>query len=231
MPDVSIFGWTPTFECSSRSIRSSSSCWRRCCVAVDQTDKADWNPSIPRKFSYGLVGAGVSTFWCSRSTTPPVPTARFLDLADADLSGPYDGRAVPVADRPGDGDQAGTTAETGLAMGGWFLSMRWPTSWPAHRCGASAAAKWPPPVPRWRSTAHLQHAVPSGHRICGGVLPGFAADQPPDARREVRRNGVPVAPDAANNNGAFRRRCCIWQWKRNVVPAVSLRASVVSGRA
>ncbi len=126
MPDVSIFGWTPTFEVF-QSVNPVfiillapvfASLWIK-------LDKADWNPSIPRKFSYGLVGAGIGFYilvfainnatgadgkisWIWLTMTYLVHTMGELCLSPIGLA------MVTKLARP---------QETGLAMGGWFLSI------------------------------------------------------------------------------------------------------------
>ncbi|MCX7562992.1 oligopeptide:H+ symporter [Xanthomonadaceae bacterium XH05] len=126
MPDVSIFGWTPTFEVF-QSVNPVfiillaplyASLWVK-------LDKADWNPSIPRKFAYGLVGAALGFYilvfaintmvgedgkisWIWLTLTYLVHTMGELCLSPIGLA------MVTKLARP---------QETGLAMGGWFLSI------------------------------------------------------------------------------------------------------------
>ena len=126
MPDVSIFGWTPTFEVF-QSVNPIfivvlaplfASMWIK-------LDKAEWNPSIPRKFSYGLVGAALGFYilvfaigntvgedgkisWVWLTLTYLIHTMGELCLSPIGLA------MVTKLARP---------HETGLAMGGWFLSI------------------------------------------------------------------------------------------------------------
>ncbi|MFA5685235.1 MAG: oligopeptide:H+ symporter [Lysobacteraceae bacterium] len=126
MPDVSIFGWTPTFEVF-QSVNPVfiillapvfASLWIK-------LDKADWNPSIPRKFSYGLVGAAVGFYilvfainhttgadgkisWIWLTLTYLIHTMGELCLSPIGLA-----MVTKLAHK----------SETGLAMGGWFLSI------------------------------------------------------------------------------------------------------------
>jgi POT family proton-dependent oligopeptide transporter len=88
-------------------------------------DKADWNPSIPRKFAYGLAGAAIGFYilvfaieqmaneagrlsWIWLTLTYLVHTMGELCLSPIGLA------MVTKLARP---------SETGLAMGGWFLSI------------------------------------------------------------------------------------------------------------
>jgi proton-dependent oligopeptide transporter, POT family len=126
MPDVSIFGWTPTFEVF-QSVNPVfivilapffASMWVK-------LDKADWNPSIPRKFAFGLVGAALGFYllvfsiqnfaeeggrisWVWLTLTYLIHTMGELCLSPIGLA------MVTKLARP---------KETGLAMGGWFLSI------------------------------------------------------------------------------------------------------------
>jgi POT family proton-dependent oligopeptide transporter len=126
MPDVSIFGWTPTFEVF-QSVNPVfiillaplfASMWLK-------LDSADWNPSIPRKFAFGLVGAAVGFYvlvfainnfasadgkisWTWLTLTYLIHTMGELCLSPIGLA------MVTKLARP---------HETGLAMGGWFLSI------------------------------------------------------------------------------------------------------------
>lgn len=126
MPDVSIFGWTPTFEIF-QSVNPVfiillaplfASLWVK-------LDKADWNPSIPRKFAYGLLGAALGFYilvfairhtadaghnisWVWLTLTYLIHTMGELCLSPIGLA------MVTKLARP---------QETGLAMGGWFLSI------------------------------------------------------------------------------------------------------------
>jgi POT family proton-dependent oligopeptide transporter len=126
MPDVSIFGWTPTFEVF-QSVNPVfiillapffASLWLK-------LDKGGWNPSIPRKFGYGLIGAAVGFYvlvfainnfvedggkisWVWLTLTYLIHTMGELCLSPIGLA------MVTKLARP---------HETGLAMGGWFLSI------------------------------------------------------------------------------------------------------------
>jgi POT family proton-dependent oligopeptide transporter len=126
MPDVSILGWTPTFEVF-QSVNPVfiillapvfASLWIK-------LDKADWNPSIPRKFAYGLAGAAIGFYilvfaiqhtvgedgrisWVWLTLTYLIHTMGELCLSPIGLA------MVTKLAMP---------KETGLAMGGWFLSI------------------------------------------------------------------------------------------------------------
>jgi len=126
MPDVSIFGWTPTFEV----FQSVNPVFIILLAPIFATlwiklDKADWNPSIPRKFAYGMAGAAlgfyvlvfaiqnfvdaggkISWFWLA--LTYLIHTMGELCLSPIGLA-MVTKLALPK--------------ETGLAMGGWFLSI------------------------------------------------------------------------------------------------------------
>ena len=126
MPDVSIFGWTPTFEV----FQSVNPVFIILLAPLFATlwvklDKADWNPSIPRKFSYGLVGAALGFYilvfalnhtagadgkisWIWLTLTYLIHTMGELCLSPIGLA------MVTKLAKP---------SETGLAMGGWFLSI------------------------------------------------------------------------------------------------------------
>ncbi len=126
MPDVSIFGWTPTFEI----FQSVNPIFIIMLAPLFATlwvklDKADWNPSIPRKFAYGLAGAAVGFYvlvlainsfvgddgkisWIWLTLTYLIHTMGELCLSPIGLA------MVTKLARP---------HETGLAMGGWFLSI------------------------------------------------------------------------------------------------------------
>ena len=126
MPDVSIFGWTPTFEV----FQSVNPVFIILLAPIFATlwvklDKADWNPSIPRKFSYGLVGAALGFYilvfalnhtagadgkisWIWLTLTYLIHTMGELCLSPIGLA------MVTKLAKP---------SETGLAMGGWFLSI------------------------------------------------------------------------------------------------------------
>lgn len=126
MPDVSIFGWTPTFEVF-QSVNPVfiillaplfASLWLK-------LDSADWNPSIPRKFAFGLAGGALGFYvlvfaingfasadgkisWTWLTLTYLIHTMGELCLSPIGLA------MVTKLARP---------HETGLAMGGWFLSI------------------------------------------------------------------------------------------------------------
>ncbi|MCB1607093.1 MAG: oligopeptide:H+ symporter [Xanthomonadales bacterium] len=126
MPDVSIFGWTPTFEV----FQSVNPIFILILAPVfaglwPALDRGQMNPSIPRKFAYGLVGAAlgfyvlvfaISNFvdangkisWMWLTLTYLIHTMGELCLSPIGLA------MVTKLARP---------QETGLAMGGWFLSI------------------------------------------------------------------------------------------------------------
>lgn len=126
MPDVSIFGWTPTFEL----FQSVNPVFIIVLAPLFATlwvklDKADWNPSIPRKFSYALLGAALGFYvlvfainnaagadgkisWIWLTLTYLIHTMGELCLSPIGLA------MVTKLAKP---------SETGLAMGGWFLSI------------------------------------------------------------------------------------------------------------
>jgi|CXWL01.1.fsa_nt_gi POT family proton-dependent oligopeptide transporter len=126
MPGVSIFGWTPTFEI----FQSVNPIFILLLAPVFATlwpllDKKDINPSIPRKFSYGLAGAAIGFYvlvfaithmvgddgkisWVWLTLTYLIHTMGELCLSPIGLA------MVTKLARP---------QETGLAMGGWFLSI------------------------------------------------------------------------------------------------------------
>lgn len=126
MPETSIFGWTPTFEIF-QSVNPVfiillaplfASLWVK-------LDKANWNPSIPRKFAFALLGAAIGFYvlvfaightadadqnisWMWLTLTYLIHTMGELCLSPIGLA------MVTKLARP---------QETGLAMGGWFLSI------------------------------------------------------------------------------------------------------------
>ncbi len=126
MPDVSIFGWTPTFEV----FQSVNPIFIILLAPLFATlwpalDGKDLNPSIPRKFAYGLAGAAVGFYvlvfainnmvdaggkisWTWLTLTYLIHTMGELCLSPIGLA------MVTKLARP---------QETGLAMGGWFLSI------------------------------------------------------------------------------------------------------------
>lgn len=126
MPAVSIFGWTPTFEVFQAAnpvfiillAPVFASLWIK-------LDRAEWNPSIPRKFAYGLAGAALGFYvlvfaihnfvdaggkisWVWLTLTYLIHTMGELCLSPIGLA------MVTKLALP---------RETGLAMGGWFLSI------------------------------------------------------------------------------------------------------------
>ena len=126
MPDVSILGWTPTFEV----FQSVNPVFIILLAPIFATmwiklDKADWNPSIPRKFAYGMAGAAIGFYvlvfaiqnfvdaggkisWAWLALTYLIHTMGELCLSPIGLA-MVTKLALPK--------------ETGLAMGGWFLSI------------------------------------------------------------------------------------------------------------
>ncbi len=126
MPEVSILGWTPTFEV----FQSVNPVFIILLAPVFATmwiklDKADWNPSIPRKFAYGMAGAAIGFYvlvfaiqnfvdaggkisWVWLALTYLIHTMGELCLSPIGLA------MVTKLAMP---------KETGLAMGGWFLSI------------------------------------------------------------------------------------------------------------
>lgn len=126
MPEATLFGWQPTFEIF-QSVNPVfiillaplfASLWVK-------LDKADWNPSIPRKFAIGLLGAALGFYvlvfaikntadanqnisWIWLTLTYLIHTMGELCLSPIGLA------MVTKLARP---------QETGLAMGGWFLSI------------------------------------------------------------------------------------------------------------
>jgi POT family proton-dependent oligopeptide transporter len=126
MPDVSIFGWTPTFEI----FQSVNPIFIIILAPLFATlwpalDKGGMNPSIPRKFAFGLAGAALGFYvlvfainnfveaggklsWVWLTLTYLIHTMGELCLSPIGLA------MVTKLARP---------QETGLAMGGWFLSI------------------------------------------------------------------------------------------------------------
>ena len=126
MPEVSILGWTPTFEV----FQSVNPVFIILLAPLFATlwiklDKAEWNPSIPRKFAYGLAGAALGFYvlvfaienfvdaggkisWVWLALTYLIHTMGELCLSPIGLA------MVTKLAMP---------KETGLAMGGWFLSI------------------------------------------------------------------------------------------------------------
>ncbi|MBL8246381.1 MAG: MFS transporter, partial [Rhodanobacteraceae bacterium] len=126
MPDVSIFGWTPTFEVF-QSVNPIFIILLAPLFAAmwPALDGKDLNPSIPRKFAYGLAGAALGFYvlvfainnmaeadgrisWIWLTLTYLIHTMGELCLSPIGLA------MVTKLARP---------QETGLAMGGWFLSI------------------------------------------------------------------------------------------------------------
>ena len=126
MPAVSIFGWTPTFEVF-QSVNPGFIIQLAPIFATMwiKLDKADWNPSIPRKFAYGMAGAAIGFYvlvfaiqnfvdaggkisWVWLALTYLIHTMGELCLSPIGLA------MVTKLAMP---------KETGLAMGGWFLSI------------------------------------------------------------------------------------------------------------
>ena len=126
MPEVTIFGWQPTFEVF-QSVNPVfiillapmfASLW-------PALDGKALNPSIPRKFAYGLAGAAIGFYvlvfaiqnfvdaggkisWMWLTLTYLIHTMGELCLSPIGLA------MVTKLAMP---------KETGLAMGGWFLSI------------------------------------------------------------------------------------------------------------
>ena len=126
MPDVTILGWTPTFEVF-QSVNPVFIILLAPLFAAMwvKLDRADWNPSIPRKFAYGMAGAALGFYvlvfaiehfvedgerisWVWLALTYLIHTMGELCLSPIGLA------MVTKLARP---------QETGLAMGGWFLSI------------------------------------------------------------------------------------------------------------
>jgi POT family proton-dependent oligopeptide transporter len=126
MPDVTLMGWKPTFEIfqsvNALFIIVLAPFFAAMWVKLDQSG---WNPSIPRKFAIGLVGAAVGFYiltfairnfaeeggrisWVWLTLTYLIHTVGELCLSPIGLA------MVTKLAKP---------EETGLAMGGWFLSI------------------------------------------------------------------------------------------------------------
>jgi POT family proton-dependent oligopeptide transporter len=121
-----ILGWTPDFTI----FQSANPIFIILFAPIFATmwvklDKADWNPSIPRKFAYGLAGAALGFYvlvfaiehfaqadgkisWVWLALTYLIHTLGELCLSPIGLA-MVTKLALPK--------------ETGLAMGGWFLSI------------------------------------------------------------------------------------------------------------
>jgi proton-dependent oligopeptide transporter, POT family len=126
MPEVSIFGWTPTFEVF-QSVNPVFIILLAPLFAAmwPWLDKKSINPSIPRKFALGLSGAAIGFYvlvfaiknfvdaggkisWVWLALTYLIHTMGELCLSPIGLA------MVTKLAMP---------KETGLAMGGWFLSI------------------------------------------------------------------------------------------------------------
>lgn len=126
MPQVSIFGWQPTFEIF-QSVNPVFILLLAPIFAAlwPALDGKNINPSIPRKFSFGLAGAAIGFYvlvfaiqntvgadgkisWIWLTLTYLIHTMGELCLSPIGLA------MVTKLARP---------QETGLAMGGWFLSI------------------------------------------------------------------------------------------------------------
>ncbi|GMU62402.1 MAG: MFS transporter [Myxococcaceae bacterium] len=126
MPDVEIFGWRPTFELFQSVNAIFIVIFAPVFAALwPKLDKVKLNPSIPRKFGFGLAGAAVGFYvlvfairhsvgddgklsWLWLTLTFLIHTFGELCLSPIGLA------MVTKLARP---------QETGLAMGGWFLSI------------------------------------------------------------------------------------------------------------
>lgn len=126
MPDVTILGWTPTFEI----FQSVNPIFILLLAPVFAAmwpilDKKDINPSIPRKFSYGLAGAAIGFYVLVFAITNMVGedgkiswvwlTLTYLIHTMGELCLSPIGLAMVT--------KLALPKETGLAMGGWFLSI------------------------------------------------------------------------------------------------------------
>ena len=126
MPDVTIFGWQPTFEIF-QSVNPIFILFFAPIFAAmwPALEKKGINPSIPRKFAFGLVGVAVGFYvlvfaiqnmaadngkisWIWLALCYMIHTLGELCLSPIGLS------MVTKLARP---------HEVGLAMGGWFLSI------------------------------------------------------------------------------------------------------------
>lgn len=126
MPDVTIFGWQPTFEIFQSVNPIFILIFAPMFAALwPKLDKMNINPSIPRKFAFGLAGAAVGFYvlvfaihnmaeadgrisWVWLTLTYMIHTMGELCLSPIGLA-MVTKLALPK--------------ETGLAMGGWFLSI------------------------------------------------------------------------------------------------------------
>lgn len=126
MPDVAIFGWQPTFE-TFQAVNPIfiillaplfASLWVR-------LDRSGWNPSIPRKFALGLAGAALGFYALvlagshfvgedGRIGWEWLTLAYLLHTMGELCLSPIGLAMVTKLAKP---------EETGLAMGGWFLSI------------------------------------------------------------------------------------------------------------
>lgn len=126
MPDVELFGWRPTFELFQSVNAIFIVLFAPVFAAMwPALEKKKLNPSIPRKFGFGLAGAAVGFYvlvfairhsvgddgklsWAWLTLTFLIHTFGELCLSPIGLA------MVTKLARP---------QETGLAMGGWFLSI------------------------------------------------------------------------------------------------------------
>ena len=147
--------------------------------------KRNREPSIPRKFGLGLIGNGIAFLLLMYALTAAGRRAEqdsVLDLVHG-LHHPVGRRAVPVADRPVDGDQAGAARAssasrwaagscriaTGNNLSGIFASA---VSGESGMTTASALSR-------------LHVRLLGAGRLRRAAVPDRAADQQADARREM----------------------------------------------
>lgn len=126
MPDVEIFGWRPTFELFQSVNAIFIVVFAPVFAAMwPALDKKGLNPSIPRKFGFGLAGAAIGFYVLVFAIRHSVGedgklsylwlTLTFLIHTFGELClSPIGLAMVTKLARP---------QETGLAMGGWFLSI------------------------------------------------------------------------------------------------------------
>jgi POT family proton-dependent oligopeptide transporter len=126
MPDVEVFGWRPTFELFQSVNAIFIVLFAPVFAALwPALEKKGVNPSIPRKFGLGLAGAAVGFYVLVFAIGQGVGddgklswawlTLTFLIHTFAELCvSPIGLAMVTKLARP---------QETGLAMGGWFLSI------------------------------------------------------------------------------------------------------------
>ncbi|MDW8478825.1 MAG: peptide MFS transporter [Xanthomonadales bacterium] len=126
MPEVTVLGWQPTFE----AFQAVNPIFIILLAPVFATlwvrlDRAGWNPSIPRKFALGLAGAalGFYVLVLAASHFPGedgrigwewLTLAYLLHTMGELCLSPIGLAMVTKLAKP---------EETGLAMGGWFLSI------------------------------------------------------------------------------------------------------------